>query len=97
MIMETKALDVRQFINDELKRQGKSKYWLGKTVKERGGANRETVLRYLRGDRDTTGGVIAVMLTALGVQLVSAGGDPSGYTISDPRLATPREKRRAKA
>jgi hypothetical protein len=69
-------MDIRQFIKDELTRQGISAYKLANAVKatldDQGKpiASCETVYRYLRAERDTSGDVLGTILTYLGISLV---------------------------
>ena len=61
-------MDMHKLIVDELKRQGRSKYWLAESPGC--GINQNTVYAYLRGDGDTTGRTLGAMLEALRLQIV---------------------------
>jgi hypothetical protein len=79
-------MDIRKRIIDELAKQGRSRYWLGMEVAKSGAANRETVFRYLRGARDTSGTVIGAMLAVLKVDLTSLA---AGRMAAEPIVTSP--------
>jgi hypothetical protein len=61
---------IRKEILSHLKRQGKSRSWLGREAAERKiVGNRETVLRFLRGERDTSSTVASGLLEILGLEI----------------------------
>ena len=61
---------IRKQILGRLKKLGQSRYWLGKEAAERGlVGNRETVLRFLRGERDTSSAVVSGLLDILGLEI----------------------------
>ena len=63
---------IREIILERLDELGRSRYWLAKKAAERGiVGNRETVLRFLRGERDTSSTVISGLLTALDLEIRS--------------------------
>ena len=69
-------MDLRKIIQDEMKRQGRSGYWLAENPGC--GASKNVVYTYLRGDSDGTGQTIAAMLEALGMKVVSGGDNAPG-------------------
>lgn len=71
----TKGDEFRRVIVDEVERQGLSRYWLAQTVAEdeRADVSADAVYRYLRGQSDTTGAVIAACMRALGIRSVKIG------------------------
>jgi len=61
---------IRKTILSRLAELEKSRYWLGKEAAERGiVGNRETVFRFLRGERDTSSTVVAGLLDILGLEI----------------------------
>ena len=68
----TKGDEFRRVIVDEVERQGLSRYWLAQTVAddERADVSADAVYRYLRGQSDTTGAVIAACMRALDIRTV---------------------------
>ena len=68
----TKGDEFRRVIVDEVERQGLSRYWLAQTVAddERADVSADAVYRYLRGESDTTGAVIAACMRALDIRTV---------------------------
>ncbi len=61
---------IRQVILDRLEGIGRSRYWLAKEAAARGiVGNRETVFRYLRGERDTSSAVAGGLLEILGLEV----------------------------
>ena len=62
--------EIRRIILRRLDELGRSRYWLGKQAAENGVVgNRETVFRFLRGDRDSTSKVIAGLLKILDLEI----------------------------
>jgi len=62
--------EIRDIILRRLERLGHSRYWLAKQAAERGiVGNRETVFRFLRGERDTSSAVAAGLLDILGLEI----------------------------
>ncbi len=64
--------EFRRVIVDEMERQQRSRYWLAKAVAadERADVSEDAVYRYLRGESDTTGAVIAACMRALWLRSV---------------------------
>lgn len=62
-------MDIRKIILVRLDTMGRSRYWLANRAHTEGLANRETVFRYLRGDRDTSAKVAAGLLELLGLEI----------------------------
>jgi len=61
---------IRNQILSRLTELEKSRYWLGKEAAARGVvANRETILRFLRGERDTSSTVVSGLLDILGLEI----------------------------
>ncbi len=92
-------MNIREIIQRTLDETKRSRYSLAMAVQMKGAANRETVLRYLRGDRDTVGAVIAAMLTELGLDIADAWAEQQPDVKSEPRTgkvksAKPTAKRR---
>jgi DNA-binding phage protein len=71
--------EIRDHVLRELERSGRSRYWMAQRVADdpRAGVTADTVYRYLRGEGDTTGAVIASMLRALGLRITSAAAKKS--------------------
>lgn len=71
----TKGDEFRSVIVAEVERQGRSRYWLAQKVAddERADVSADAVYRYLRGESDTTGAVIAACMRALGLRSVEIG------------------------
>jgi hypothetical protein len=65
-------MDLRQIILDELKAQSKSRYWVATEAAKLGLANRESVFRYLRAERDTSSAVVGGLLDLLGLGVAKA-------------------------
>lgn len=67
MTAKTPGHEFRDLIARELKRQKRSRYWLAQAIADDpcGNATADTVYRYLRGEQDTTGAVVAACLRAL--------------------------------
>lgn len=65
--------EFRSRIVAELDRQSRSRYWLAQAVAqdERADVSADAVYRYLRGESDTTGAVIAACCRALGIREVA--------------------------
>ena len=59
-------MDFRKIIIRELKRQKKSRFWLGKQPKT---PDPNTVFRYLRGEQDMRGENLAACLESLGLKV----------------------------
>jgi len=62
-------LGLRQIILERLEVLGRSRYWLANKAQAEGLANRETIFRYLRGERDTSATVAAGLLDMLGLDI----------------------------
>jgi len=62
-------LELRQIILERLEQLDRSRYWLARQAEAEGLANRETVFRYLRGERDTSATVAAGLLALLGLEI----------------------------
>ena len=61
---------IRDQILSRLAELEKSRYWLGKEAAERGiVGNRETVFRFLRGERDTSSTVVSGLLDILELEI----------------------------
>ena len=61
---------IRDQILSRLAELEKSRYWLGKEAAERGiVGNRETVFRFLRGERDTSSAVVSGLLDILELEI----------------------------
>jgi hypothetical protein len=67
--------EFRRVIVGAMERQQRSRYWLAKAVAadERADVSEDAVYRYLRGESDTTGAVIAACIRALGLRSVEIG------------------------
>jgi hypothetical protein len=67
----TRAADFRSIILSELERSGRSRYWLAHVVADDQASkvNERAVYRYLAGEGDTTGAVIASAFAALGIDV----------------------------
>jgi hypothetical protein len=65
--------EFRSRIVAELDRQSRSRYWLARVVAqdERADVSADAVYRYLRGESDTSGAVIAACCRALGIREVA--------------------------
>ena len=62
--------EIRRIILQQLEELGRSRYWLAKKAAEQGiVGNRETVFRFLRGDRDTSSTVISGILGILDLEI----------------------------
>ncbi len=61
--------EIRQIILERLEVLGQSRYWLANQAQSEGLANRETIFRYLRGERDTSATVAAGLLRILGLEI----------------------------
>jgi hypothetical protein len=62
--------EIRKQILDRLTELGESRSWLGKKAAKRNiVGNRETVLRFLRGERDTSSTVVSGLLDILGLEI----------------------------
>lgn len=75
----TAGAEIRDQVLRELERAGRSRYWLAQRVAEdtRAGVTADAVYRYLRGEGDTSGAVIASMLRALGLRIAKAAAKKS--------------------
>ena len=63
--------EIRRIILRRLDELGRSRYWLGKQAAEKGiVGNRETVFRFLRGDRDTSTGIASGLLGILDMEIL---------------------------
>jgi len=61
---------IRDQILSRLAELEKSRYWLGKEAAERGIVkNRETIFRFLRGERDTSSAVVSGLLDILELEI----------------------------
>ncbi len=61
---------IRKQILDRLAKLGESRSWLGReAAKRKIVRNRETVLRFLRGERDTSSTVVSGLLDILGLEI----------------------------
>ena len=61
---------IREAILERLEELEQSRYWLAQEAAQRGiVGNRETVFRYLRGERDTSSAVAAGLLEIVGLEL----------------------------
>ncbi len=69
MVYNKVMLELRQIILDRLEQLDRSRYWLANQAQAKGLANRETVFRYLRGERDTSATVAAGLLEILGLEI----------------------------
>jgi hypothetical protein len=67
--------EFRSVIVGAMERQQRSRYWLAKAVAadERVSVSEDAVYRYLRGESDTTGAVIAACMRALGLPSIEIG------------------------
>ena len=67
----TQTTDFREIILAELERTGRSRYWLAHAVADdpTSNVNERAVYRYLSGDGDTTGAVLASAFAVLGIRL----------------------------
>lgn len=61
-------MDFRKIILDELKRQGRSKYWLAENPGC--GIAKNVIYTVLRGDTDGSANTLSAMLDALGLKIV---------------------------
>jgi hypothetical protein len=62
--------DIRDQILSRLKNLKKSRYWLGQEAAARGiVGNRQTVFRFLRGERDTSSTVVSGLLDILELEI----------------------------
>ena len=63
--------EIRRVILQRLDQLGRSRYWLGKKAAEKGiVGNRETVFRFLRGDRDTSTTIASGLLRVLDLEVL---------------------------
>lgn len=62
-------LELRLIILERLEQLDRSRYWLANQAQAEGLANRETIYRYLRGERDTSATVAAGLLGILGLEI----------------------------
>ena len=61
---------IRRIILRRLDELGRSRYWLGKKATQQGiVGNRETIFRFLRGDRDTSSTVVSGILDILDLEI----------------------------
>jgi hypothetical protein len=67
--------EFRRVIVEAVERQQRSRYWLAKAVAadERVSVSEDAVYRYLRGESDTTGAVIAACMRALDLPSIEIG------------------------
>lgn len=62
-------MDVREVLRSELKRQGRSAYWLARELDKRDVCTAAHVERYFAGKGDVTGKIIGAMLDLLGMKI----------------------------
>ena len=67
----TNATDFREIILAELERTNRSRYWLANAVADdqASNVNERAVYRYLSGEGDTTGAVLASAFAVLGIRV----------------------------
>jgi hypothetical protein len=67
----TKTKDFRELILAELERTNRSRYWLAHAVADdqASNVNERAVYRYLSGEGDTTGAVLASAFAVLGIRV----------------------------
>lgn len=67
----TKTTDFREIILAELERTNRSRYWLAHAVADdqSSNVNERAVYRYLSGEGDTTGAVLASAFAVLGIRV----------------------------
>ena len=62
--------EIREIILEQLEELGRSRYWLAKKAAElKIVGNRETVFRFLRGERDTSSAIVSGLLKILDLEI----------------------------